>query len=71
MTPTARWVVLTKLASGSFENVWTDTDASGVSTPSEFETKADAEAALAEFMADAKADGMAIVASDYAIAPAS
>lgn len=68
MSSAARWVVLTKLASGSFENVWTDTDAAGVSIPSEFETKADAEVALDEFMADAKADGMQIVASDYAVA---
>lgn len=71
MSTAARWVVLTKLASGSFENVWTDTDDAGVSMPSEFATKGDAEAALDEFMADAKTDGMQIVASDYAVSPAS
>lgn len=67
MSASTRWIVLTKLASGSFENVWTDTDAAGVSTPCEFNTKADAQAALDEFVADGRADGIHIVASDYVV----
>lgn len=49
--PAPRWEVAL-----NGENVWSDTDESGTSTPVTFETEAEADAALLEFFADCKAD---------------